>query len=75
MATGGRQSTVWARRKIISGMLHITQKKGDIDRARTYSRYADDELDRYKTQLRYAEQADKKTAQYLKWAADALSRK
>lgn len=49
-------------------------RKGDLDRARTYTRYADDELDTYKTQLRYAEQADEKAAQYLKWAAETLNK-
>ena len=49
-------------------------RKGDLARARTYVRYADDELDKYKTQLRYAAEADKKSAQYLKWAAEALKK-
>lgn len=29
-------------------------KRGEIDRAKTQTRYAEDAMDRYKTQLRYA---------------------
>lgn len=47
-------------------------KCGDLDRVKTYSRYAENEMDKYETQLRYATQADDKAAMYLRWAADAL---
>lgn len=49
-------------------------KKGDLSRARTYSRYAEDAMDDYNTQLRYAAQADDKAAMYMRWAADAMGR-
>ena len=49
-------------------------KKGKIDNARTYTRYADSAMDNYKTQMRYASQADEKATQYLRWAADALNK-
>lgn len=32
-------------------------KRGDIDRAKTQTRYAEDAMDKYETQLRYATQA------------------
>ena len=47
-------------------------KRGDLDRAKTYSRYAENEMYKYETQLRNAAQADDKAAMYLRWAADAL---
>ncbi len=50
-------------------------KKGDWDRAKSNSRYAESALDSYKIQLRYARQADEKAAMYLKWAADALRKR
>ena len=46
--------------------------RGDLDRAKTYSRYAENEMDKYGTQLRYAGQADDKAAMYLRWAADCV---
>lgn len=49
-------------------------RKGDLDRARSYSRYAENAMDDYKTQLRYAENADEKAATYLRWAAEALEK-
>ena len=49
-------------------------KRGDIDRAKTQTRYAEDAIDKYKTQLRYASDADDKAAMYLRWAADALKK-
>lgn len=44
------------------------------NRAKTYSRYAENEMDKYETQLRYATQADDKATMYLRWAADALKK-
>ena len=52
----------------------LTSKTGDLDRAKTYSRYAENEMDKYETQLRYAAQADDKAAMYLRWAGDALKK-
>lgn len=49
-------------------------KRGDIDRANTQTRYAEDVMDKYKTQLKYASDADDKAAMYLRWVADALSK-
>ena len=43
-------------------------KCGDLNRAKTYSRYAENEMDKYET----ATQADDKAAMFLRWAADAL---
>ena len=49
-------------------------KKGNLDRAQSYTRYANRAMDNYKTQLRYAGQADEKATMYLRWAAEALSK-
>ena len=49
-------------------------KRGDLNRAKTYSRYAENEMDKYETQLRYAVQADDKAAMYLRWTADAFKK-
>lgn len=53
--------------------LPITQR-GDIDRVKTQTRYAEDATDKYKTQLIYVAEADEKTAMYLCWTADALKK-
>ena len=53
--------------------LPITQR-GDIDRVKTQTRYAEDATDKYKTQPRYAAEADDKAAMYLRCAADALKK-
>lgn len=52
----------------------LKSERGDLDRAKRYTRYAENEMDKYETQLRYAAQADDKAAMYLRWAADALKR-
>lgn len=47
-------------------------RKGDRDRAKDYNRRADCAMDDYKTQMRYAANADDKSADYLRRAANAL---
>ena len=53
-------------------MLQLVAIRSWKDSAKTYSRYAENEMDKYETQLRYATQADDKAAMFLRWAADAL---
>ena len=47
-------------------------RRGDIGRAKTQTRYAEDAMDRYKMQMRYAANADEKAAMFLRWASEAL---
>ena len=49
--------------------------RGDVDRAKRCSRYAEDETDRYEVQLRYAAQADEIAEMYLRKAADVLRKR
>ena len=47
-------------------------RKGDADRAKTYTRWSADAMDNYKIQMRYADNADDKAADYLKRASRLL---
>ena len=48
--------------------------RGDMSRAKDYTRLAEKAMDDYSTQMRYARQADEKAADYLRRASNALRR-